>query len=185
MNVVLIGMKHCGKSSIGAALAKRWGCTFYDVDPMIEAIHACETGETLTVREILARCGQDHFRRIEGHAVCDLYLKLDRPGSRSVVALGGRTALNATVCSLLNAIGLTVYLHVPPAEIYSRIERAGLPPFLDEDDPSGSFMRLNQQRDPKYRAIADLVVDLDGAGSVDEAVDRLIACIEEHGHARQ
>jgi shikimate kinase len=185
MNVVLIGMKHCGKSSIGAALAERWNCPFYDADPMIEDMHACEAGERLSVREIFTRRGEDCFRRIEGHVVCELYLKLDRPGSRCVVALGGRTALNATVCSLLKAIGLTVYLHVPPAEIYERIEKAGLPPFLDEDDPAGSFMRLYQEREPTYRELADVVVELDGADGVAEAVDRLVKNIEEHGHARQ
>ena len=36
MNVILIGMKHCGKSTIGRMLAERWGCPFFDVDPMIE-----------------------------------------------------------------------------------------------------------------------------------------------------
>ncbi len=184
MNVVLIGMKHCGKSTIGAGLAERLGCSFYDVDRMIADTHACETGERLDIREIFARHGEDHFHRIEGHVVCELYLKLDRPGSRSVVALGGRTAVNATVCSLLKAIGLTIYLRVPATEIYSRIERSGVPPFLDEGDPAGSFVRLYEQREPKYLELADAVVDLDGANEVAQAVDRLIAQIEEYGHAR-
>ncbi len=184
MNVVLIGMKHCGKSTIGAALAERLDCAFYDVDQMIAETHACETGEHLDVREIFTRHGEEHFHRIEGHVVCELYLKLDRPGNCSVVALGGRTAVNATVCSLLKAIGLTVYLRVPAIEIYTRIERSGLPPFLDEGDPAGSFVKLYEQREPKYRELADVVVDLDGVGDVPDAVDRLIARIEEYGYAR-
>ena len=117
--------------------------------------------------------------------VCDLYLKLDRPGSSSVVALGGRTALNATVVSLLKAIGMVVYLRLPPEVVYRRVEKAGLPPFLDEADPAGSFMKLYQEREPRYAELADVVVDLDGAHSVDEAADRVMASIEEHGHARQ
>ncbi len=185
MNIVLVGMKHCGKSSIGWAMAAKMGCAFYDVDPMIEATHACEAGERLSVREILSRHGEDHFRRIEGHVVCDLYLKLDRPGSSSVVALGGRTALNATVVSLLKAIGTVVYLRLPPEVIYRRVERAGLPPFLDEGDPAGSFMKLYQEREPRYAELADVVVDLDGAQSVDEAADQVMASIEENGHGRQ
>lgn len=185
MNIVLVGMKHCGKSSIGRTMAARTGCAFHDVDPMIEAMHECEAGESLSVREILTRHGEDHFHRIEGHVVCELYLKLDRPGSNSVVALGGRTALNATVVSLLKAIGTVVYLRVPAEVVYRRIEKAGLPPFLDEGDPAGSFMKLYQQREPRYVDLADVVVDLDGECGVEEAANRVMKCIEEHGDGRQ
>jgi shikimate kinase len=162
MNVVLIGMKHCGKSTVGKALATRWGCAFYDVDPMIEAHHACDTGDHLTVRELFERHGEKHFHRVEGHVVCELYLKLDQPGSKSVVSLGGRTALNATVCSLLRAIGPVVYLQVAPDVIYERIEQSGIPPFLDPDDPAGDFQALYRQRHPQYQQLADLTIDLDG-----------------------
>lgn len=185
MNVVLIGMKHCGKSSIGAALARRRGCPFYDVDPMIQEMHACENGEKLTVRELFAKHGESHFHRLEGHVVCELYLKLDRPGSVSVVALGGRTALNATVVSLLKAIGKVVYLRVPAEAIYRRIEQSGLPPFLDEGDPAGSFMRLYAQREPTYTELADVVVDLDGACDIQQAANKVMGIIEECDHGRQ
>jgi len=183
LNIVLIGMKHCGKSTLGAALAERWGCAFYDVDPLIEAVHACEKNEVLSVRELFIRYGDEHFRRVEGHVVCDLYLKLDRPGSRSVVALGGRTALNDAVCKLLNAIGLVVYLRVPPEELWTRIERSGLPPFLDATDPKGHFFALYRNREPRYKRIADLVINLNGMDP-DQALDCLARKIEEHQHGR-
>jgi shikimate kinase len=172
MNVVLIGMKHCGKSTIGKALAARLECPFYDVDPMIEDTHACDTGDKLSVREIFERHGETHFHRIEGHAVCELYLKLDRPGSRAVVALGGRTALNSTVCGLLRAIGPVVYLHVAPEVIFERVERSGIPPFLDADDPAGDFMALYRKRHPRYEELADLIVDINGLDP-DRAADLL------------
>lgn len=184
VNVVLIGMKHSGKSTLGAALASRWGCPFYDVDPMIEEMHACDHGEERSVREILQDLGESAFHRLEGHVVCELYLKLDRPGSEAVVALGGRTALNNTVLELLRAIGTSVYLHVAPEEIYARLERAGLPPFLQAEDPRAEFFRVYNEREPHYRRLADLVVNLGGT-SVKDAVDHLAARIEEHTHARQ
>ena len=179
MNVVLIGMKHCGKSTLGKALAARRGCPFHDVDPLIEAYHACEAGEKLSVREVFERHGETHFHRIEGHVVCELYLKLDRPGSQSVVALGGRTALNATVCGLLRAIGPLVYLRAAPDAIFDRIERSGIPPFLDAGDPAGDFVALYHKRHPQYEGLADVSVDIDGLGP-DEAVDVLQAAINEY-----
>lgn len=179
MNVVLIGMKHCGKSTIGAALALRWGCPFYDVDPMIEAHYACDTGMGLSVREIFKQHGESYFHRIEGHVVCELYLKLDRPESRAVVALGGRTALNATVCTLLHAIGPVVYLQVDPDVVFKRIQQSGIPPFLDADDPAGDFKTLLRRRHPRYEELADLMVDLDGLGP-DAAADELETRISEY-----
>lgn len=179
MNIVLIGMKHCGKSTIGRALAVRRGCPFHDVDPMIESYHACEAGEKLSVRELFERYGETHFHRIEGHVVCELYLKLDHPGSRAVVALGGRTALNVTVCGLLRAIGPVIYLHVAPEVIYDRIERSGIPPFLDPADPAGDFMALYQKRHPEYENLADLTVDVDGLDP-DAAVDVLQVGLDQH-----
>lgn len=184
MNVVLIGMKHCGKSTIGRALAEREGCAFYDVDPMIEAMHACDRGERLSVRDIFSTYGEEYFHRIEGHVVCELYLKLDRPDSRSVVALGGRTALNTTVLELLRAIGTTVYLRLKPETIYARIERAGLPPFLQGTDPAGKFLKLYHEREPQYCRLADVVIHLDDL-DVAACVDRVITCIKEHLDGRQ
>lgn len=162
MNVVLIGMKHCGKSTTGKLLAARWGCPFYDVDPMIEEHHACDVGETISVREIFERYGETHFHRVEGHVVCELYLKLDRSDSQAVVSLGGRTALNASVCELLRAIGPIVYLQVAPEVIFERIEQAGIPPFLNPDDPAADFRALYAQRHPQYEELADLTIDING-----------------------
>ncbi len=162
MNIVLIGMKHCGKSTVGRVLAARFECPFYDVDPLIEAHHACDTDEGLSVREMFERHGETHFHRVEGHVVCELYLKLDQPGSRSVVSLGGRTALNSTVCELLRAIGPIVYLQLAPDVVFQRIERSGIPPFLGPHDPAGDFQALYHQRHPRYEDLADLTVDING-----------------------
>ncbi len=184
MKVVLIGMKHCGKSTLGKALAARWGCAFYDVDPMIELTHACDAGgDQLSVREIFAQHGETHFRRIEGHVICELYLKLDRPGSQAVVALGGRTALNATVCALLSAIGTLVYLQLSPDVIFERVKRSGIPPFLDADDPAGDFRALYRKRHPWYEDLADLTVNI-GALDPDGALDVLESSINEYERAR-
>ena len=123
VKVVRIGMKHCGKSTIGKPLAARGRCPFYDVDPMIQRTHACDAGRELSAPEIFEQHGEAHFHRIERHV--EPYLKLDRPGSQGVVALGGRTALNSTVRALLGAIGTLVY------------------PQLLTDDKSASFQSIH------------------------------------------
>ena len=176
-------MKHCGKSTLGAALAERLGCAFHDVDRMIESTHACASGRALSVREMFREHGEDHFRRLEGQVVCDLYLRMNRPDGAGVVALGGRTATNSSITELLGGIGLLVFLDPDPDELWARVERGGLPPFVEGDDPAGAFEALCAERRPQYERLADLVVRLDRLG-VDEALAKLVRSIEEHTHAR-
>lgn len=183
MNVVLIGMKHCGKSTLGKALADRWECPFYDVDEMIETLHACDTGRHLSVREVFSRFGEEYFHRLEGQVVCDLFLKLYRPGARNVIALGGRTAMNERIRDLLDGIGLIVYIQVSPQELLRRVERSGLPPFLDDADPAGDFLNLCRQREPHYEQLANVVINVEGL-DIPTAVDALVRRIEEHEDAR-
>ena len=184
MNVILIGMKHCGKSTIGAALAARWQCAFYDVDRLMEATYECGAERRLDVREILLELGEDEFRRIEGQVVCELYLRLSRPEATAVVALGGRTVLNESVCDLLSSIGLVVYLEMTPETLFERVARVGLPPFLNSSDPAGHFRSLFEERAPRYRQLANIVVNVDGL-SVQEAVERIAKLTEEHAHGRK
>ncbi len=183
MNVVLVGMKHCGKSTVGAALATRWGCPFHDVDVMIEETHACQTGTRMTVREVFATFGEDYFHKLEAQVVCELYMKLYQAGAKNVVALGGRTAMNNRIHDLLDGIGCIVYLQVSPAELFARVQRSGLPPFLDDADPAGDFIAICRQREARYEELADVSVNLDGL-SVEAAVDAVAQAVEECGDAR-
>jgi shikimate kinase len=161
MNATLIGMKHCGKSTLGAALAARWGCPFYDVDKMIEEHNACEGGGSLSVREIFSQHGEARFVELETAVVCELYLRLADSNETHVISVGGRTALNTRVDELLKALGLIVYLEVSPEEMFARVMRTGVPAFVDQSDPAGHFQELYQQRDPHYRQLASLTVNLD------------------------
>jgi len=178
VNVVLIGMKHCGKSTLGAALAARWGCPFYDVDRLIEERHACETGPWQGVRDILNARGEGSFAELETQVVCDLYLRLHEAQQVNVVALGGRTALNRRIGELLTGIGLVVYLEVSPEEMFARVLRGGLPAFVDRGDPIMHFLELYQERVPHYQHLAHLTVNLDGLDP-QEALEKLCRRLEE------
>jgi len=182
MNVVLIGMKGSGKTTLGAALARRWGCAFHDVDTLIEAMYACEAGRRKPVREIFIERGPQGFARLESHVVCELYLKLDQPGTRAVVALGGRTACNRTIRELLAGIGTLVYLRATPEVLFERVRAAGLPPFLDEEDPRAAFHAVYDERAPQFESAAQITLDVDGLG-VETALEALAKRLEEYDHA--
>lgn len=184
MNVVLIGMKHGGKTTVGERLAARWSCPFYDVDRMIEDMAECETHERMSVRDVYSRHGEEYFRRIESLVICDLYMKLDCSDTSAVVALGGRTALNHSVTDLLSGIGLVVYLEVAPEELWARVQNTGTPPFLDAADPEAHFFQMYRDRQPLYEKLSELKINLDHLGP-EAATDRVEACIKEHLRARQ
>jgi len=177
-------MKHCGKTTLGSALAARWQCPFYDVDRMIEEYNERETGQRLTVREIFSTGGENRFRELEAKAVCDLFLLLDKSEQSNVVAVGGRTALNQRVDALLSAMGLVVYLEMSPDEMFARVVRTGLPPFVDEADPENHFLKLHEERSPHYRRLARLTVNVDNLDA-DAAVETLARAIEEYSRKKK
>ena len=72
MNIVLIGFRCSGKSTIGEIIAKKLKRTFVDCDDYIEK------KTHLSVREIFDIAGESYFRTLEGwralFAACGLQL---------------------------------------------------------------------------------------------------------------
>lgn len=63
LNIVLVGMPGCGKSTVGAIIAERLGRIFVDTDELIEA----ECG--MRCAEIIEKFGEAEFRRRETETV--------------------------------------------------------------------------------------------------------------------
>lgn len=183
MNVSLIGMKYSGKSTVGEALAARWGCPFLDTDALIEGAHARRTGETLSTREIFAAGGEAYFGRMEADVVKGLASETAASAAGRVVSVGGRTPLNEAAAPLLRQIGVVVYLYVPLETLLERLAAAPTPAFLRAETAAEDFSRLFDRRRPVYERIAELTVPV-GSLSVDEAVERVATTVEEYENAR-
>ncbi len=82
MNIVLVGYRGCGKSSVGRKLADRLWRAFVDVDEMIVR----KAGKT--IKAIFEEEGEPWFRDLEAQVVHDI-MQLDD----QVVALGGGTLM--------------------------------------------------------------------------------------------
>ena len=69
-----------------------------------------------------------------------------------------------------------VYLNARPEDLYERVRQDRHRPLLANADPLARLRELHAERDPLYRAVADLVIDT-GAQSVQllarELLDRL------------
>jgi len=169
--VALCGIKHCGKSCLGIALAKALSVPFFDTDELLEA----DAGKS--VRALYKEVGETRFRKLEAETVRRFIASASQ---RAVVALGGGVVSNPFLSpDDLRALGLIVWMDVPVPTAFERMAREGFPPFLaDKADPFGEFNRICDARRPVFRAAADAVLELPQVLPVEEAVDRMLTVLE-------
>lgn len=166
-NVVLIGYRGCGKTSVGRALAVRLGRPFVDTDESISDDAGC------SIREIFTREGEPAFREREHDAI-------ERVGGRSghVISVGGGAVLREDNRALLRAAGRCVWLMADAETLIARLrsdpQTACTRPSLTADDLAGEVRTLLAQRLPYYESLADERIDTAGL-TIDQVVARVLA----------
>lgn len=159
MNLVLIGLRGSGKSTLGRKLARRLGREFIDLDDLTPA----EAGAA-TVAEVFSTQGEPGFRAAESRALAKVLSLDDR-----VIALGGGTPTGAASLELLNqarsrgrarlvylrASAATLRLHLRGSQNAHRPSLTGKSVLEEIDD-------LLARRDGPYCALADAVIETDG-----------------------
>jgi len=165
MNVVLIGYRGSGKSSVGRALAERLGWSFADTDAILQE----RAGKT--IREIYAALSEAGFRESEAQVVTEL-----ARSDRQVISTGGGVVLRADNVAALRATGTLVYLTAPPEVLWQRIlghaERRTTRLAID---PDRGFQQVRQaliERHPVYMQACHLIVDTSEA-SVDTLAEQI------------
>ena len=174
---VLCGVKHCGKTFLGQALAEALGVPFFDTDELLKEA----AGKP--VRTLYREVGETRFRELEAEVIRKFTATAPE---RAVVALGGGAAVNPVLTSDdLHRLGLVVWLDVPVSTAFERMLREGLPPFLaDCADPAAEFDRICDERRPKYQAIADAILPLPEVIPAECAIDELLALLESKGASK-
>lgn len=149
-NVILIGFMGTGKSSTGKMLAQRLGCAFIDMDAKIEE----EAG--MTIPEIFAKFGEEHFRRQEH----ELALRLSKRRN-AVISTGGGTVKNPANVEALKKSGVMICLKADVDTVLERTQSRGTRPVLDKEDKGDrrqAVEKLLAQREEFYKQ-ADFFVD--------------------------
>ncbi|HTK94600.1 MAG TPA: shikimate kinase [Terriglobales bacterium] len=158
----LTGFMGAGKTSVGAALARRRGCAFYDLDALIVE----RAGKS--VAEIFATSGETGFREAESAALRDLLAQL--AGGAAVVALGGGSLLSPGNAQAVRAAGgVVIALDAPLDVLLARTRAARGTRPLAEDE--AGFRQLYAARRPQYLA-ADVVVE-SGSGGVEDVAQQV------------
>jgi len=158
MNIVLIGYRGSGKTSVGAELARRLGRELVDTDALVER----KAGKT--IREIFAEFGEPAFRDRESEAVAEAASRTDR-----VIATGGGAVLRSANVDALRASGKLVWLRCGAEELHRRIHAD---PTTGQRRPNLTALgggleeieRLLTVRTPVYQSAADSIVDVADRG---------------------
>lgn len=150
VNVVLIGMPGCGKTTVGRALAERLGRPFVDLDEELVRRGG------LTIPEIFAREGEEGFRQRETALVREF-------GERTglVVSTGGGVVTRRENYIPLKQNGALFHLRRDP----SALPTDGRP--LSQATAPAELWR---RRAPLYAAFADREIDNNGplAGTLEQ-----------------
>ena len=172
MRIVLIGMKGCGKTTIGGLLAETLRVPFIDADTEIERVHRRERGETLSFRQIFKQYGETYFQALDTRTLKHIAREFEH--TDYVFACGGRTPLQEENREILPQLGTIIFLHVDKAVLLKRILAQGIPAFFPyQDDAEKSLDELLTQRVPAYKTVADLTIDI-GEGTSEEVMHTIL-----------
>lgn len=166
MNIVLIGYRGTGKSTVGKVLAGWLGRTLVSTDAEIVR----RAGQTIP--EIVARHGWDYFRDLES-AVCQELAMRDG----LIIDTGGGAILRSQNVDALKKTGKLFWLTASVATIASRIggdtqrpSLTGTKSFVEE------IQEVLSERTPQYQAAADHVVPTDGR-SIAQIAETIQSCL--------
>lgn len=161
--VALLGLRGAGKSTIGAAVARRLGIPFVELDALV----AQEAGMSLaTLFEIH---GEAHFRRVEREALQRFF----KSGEPAVLATSGSIVEDEKTYALLRAKAKTVWLKARPKDHWDRVVAQGDGrPMRGRANARTELEELLRARRPLYEK-ADATVDT-SALDLDETVDAVV-----------
>jgi shikimate dehydrogenase len=148
MNIVLIGMRGSGKTTVGKILARKLGRDLVEMDELI----ARKAG--LTIPEIVGKDGWAKFRDIE-EEITDEVAERDN----IVNASGGGVVTREKNVTKLKKNGVLVWLQASVDTLLERIGKDSERPLLAGRTQREDMEITLAERLPLYQKAADLVVD--------------------------
>jgi len=164
MNVVLIGYRGTGKSTVGQIVAAKLGRVLVSTDAEIVKV----VGQSIP--EIVQKNGWEYFRDLETKVCQEL---AGRTGL--VVDTGGGAILRPRNVEILKETGRLFWLTASVSTIAERIGQdshrpslTGVKSFVDEIED------VLRERTPKYQAAADYIIETDRR-SATQVADEILA----------
>ncbi|MCL2639450.1 MAG: shikimate kinase [Phycisphaerales bacterium] len=167
MNIVLIGYRGTGKSTIGKKLAERLRRDFVDTDTLLVE----RAGKT--IKQIFETEGEPGFRDREAAVIAEVANR-----DNLVIAVGGGAVLRPANVTALKKNGRLIWLQANATVLHARITAdpataANRPNLLAGGGGGAAEIEiLLAARTPLYKAAADATLDVTNL-SVEQAVEAL------------
>jgi len=168
-NIFLIGYRGSGKTTVGRRLGELLAWPAIDADTELEA----RAGKS--IKDIFATGGEAAFRELETRVISDLASRKDH-----VISLGGGAILSDANRKAIKGRGPVVWLQASPETLFARINAD---PTTEERRPNltaqggvEEIRTLLAERTPKYKACADLAVDVNRLDP-DEIARQILAAL--------
>ena len=173
MNLVLIGYRCTGKTTIGRLLAEKLGWPLVDTDTLIQQ----RAGKS--IKDIVAAGGWPEFRRLEREVIADVAAE-----DRQVIGAGGGAILDEANRNALRAGGRVVLLAAAPEIIWQRMKAdpktLAERPNLTDSGGIAEVRNVLAEREAAYQAAGHYAVPTD-RWSPDEAAARILEWFKESG----
>jgi XRE family aerobic/anaerobic benzoate catabolism transcriptional regulator len=139
--IALVGLRGAGKSTLGAALAKRLAMPFIEVDKMVEQEHGAPIATLLEVY------GRVAFRRYERECMARI---IESHVSVVIATAGGIVTDEGNYAQLLHQTHV-VWLKTTPAEHMQRVmEQGDFRPMADNREAMNDLVAILDARAPDY-----------------------------------
>lgn len=165
MNIVLIGFRGTGKTTVGKKLAKKLKMKYVSTDKQIEKKTA------MSIKKIVKKFGWKKFRAVESKVVEDISKK-----DNLIVDCGGGVILKKENVKNLKKNGVLILLTADVETIKKRIKKSRTRPPLKGYNFLNEIKDVLTERRKKYKAAADHTINTSNLG-IDEVTKKIIQFI--------
>lgn len=149
-NIFLIGFMGAGKSTIARTLVRELGC------PLVEMDERIVQEQGMSINDIFAQYGEEHFRDIESKLIQDLGKQ-----EASVISCGGGVVVRPQNTEYMKQSGRIVFLSATPETVYERVKNSNDRPILNGHMNVEYIAQLMEKRRSLYEEAADFIVATD------------------------
>ncbi|HUL21771.1 MAG TPA: shikimate kinase [Thermodesulfobacteriota bacterium] len=171
MNLVLIGYRGSGKSTVGRKLASRLKMKFVDIDDLIE------DHQGVPISDIVKSHGWGHFRKLERSAIEEISKE-----DRLIIAPGGGAVLDSDNVDALRENGLILWLKADRQTLLKRLNqdpgtKTRRPTLTGKGTPE-ELKEVMSLREPIYERVSEIQIDTSTL-DVETVVENVLTVVKD------
>jgi len=171
MNLILIGYRGSGKSTVGRRLAERLKLKFVDIDDLIEERQGAP------ISDIVNSHGWGHFRKLETSTIEEI-----AKGDRLIIAPGGGAVLDTDNVKALRKNGFILWLKADKQILLKRLNQDPgtntRRPTLTGKGTSEELKEVLSLREPIYEQVSEIEIDTSTL-DVETVVENILTVLKD------